>query len=114
NRDSWLRPWVAFLTVLNGALAGRLGSFHRVKCVAQSDLVDVARRLFLANSRVDEKDDRHLDTLAGFQGLLGEAEAFDFREEWTGQGRRDIEHRASGRRPGGEVHGPVINHGPFT
>ena len=88
----------ASLFVFALALASRRDSFHRIKCVAQRDLVDVLGVGILLDRRIDEKHHRHVDLLARLKRLLGEAEALDLLEIFADRVGRDIVDRLAGDR----------------
>src|SRR5256885_4818445 len=93
------------------ALAAGGPGFHRVKCIAQRDLVDVPGVRVLLDLRIDEEHHRHVGTLAGFQSLLGEAEALDLLEIFADLVGADVEHRLPGQRLRAQVLGAVENPG---
>src|SRR5689334_13966744 len=82
SRGSSSRPCTVQLPsfAFEAALARRLDSFHRIKCVAERDLMHVLGVGILLDRGIDEEDHRHVDLLPRLQRLLGEAEALDLLE----------------------------------
>src|SRR6185369_9003200 len=111
NRGSWHRPFCGFPLWRWLALASGGGGFHRVKCIAQRNLVDVAGVWIILDLRIYEKHHRHIDPLTGLQRLLGEAEALDLLEIFAGLVGRDVVGGLAGPGPATQVLRAVVDLG---
>src|SRR5262245_51579005 len=68
----------------------RLGLTRRIHRVGEADRIQTVLLRILHKFRGDKKDDRHVAFFAGFERLIGEAEAIDLRKICASGGRRDV------------------------
>src|SRR6478672_4859960 len=112
NRGSSRLPCVgASLVAFVAALAGRVDGFHRVKCIAERNLVDVLGVRVLLDRRIDEEGYWHVDGLTWFERLLIEAEALDFLEIFADLVGADVVCRLRRDRPCREICRAIKNLG---
>src|SRR5579884_2267231 len=101
----------SFPLSLRPALAGCLDGFYWIKCIAKSDLVNVAGVRILLDRRVNEKDDGHVYGLSRLKCLLIEAETLDFLEIFADRVGTDVVNSLPDNRSCAEVLSAVKNLG---